>query len=204
MGRAMTTSPDDALQTSQREVQRLLGRCLLRLQQYEKLIKAIVAHHEIPGPLHAWEEIRAERVDKTARKTLGTLVGEFLGSYIVAADIGTPFKDETDSPEEGFRIHLELSNEDFDRIKNDLEELVQLRNNLVHCFIDQHDIWSLDGCRSACDALVADYERIDQGFGQLREWAEDMERVQDDALRISQSDEFRNFFVNGIHPEGAR
>ena len=38
---------DEALQTLQREVLRLLGRCLLRLQQYEQLMKAIVAHHEI-------------------------------------------------------------------------------------------------------------------------------------------------------------
>ena len=44
----MTTPPvDGELQVSQREVQRLLGRCLLRLQQYEHLIKAIVAHHDI-------------------------------------------------------------------------------------------------------------------------------------------------------------
>ena len=38
---------DEELQTLQREVQRMLGRCLLRLQQYEQLMKAIVAHHEI-------------------------------------------------------------------------------------------------------------------------------------------------------------
>lgn len=44
----MTTSPaTNALQPLQRDVQRLLGRCLLRLQQYERLMKAIVAHHEI-------------------------------------------------------------------------------------------------------------------------------------------------------------
>ena len=35
----------------QREVQRLLGRCLLRLQQYERLLKALVAHHELAGPM---------------------------------------------------------------------------------------------------------------------------------------------------------
>lgn len=29
----------------QREVQRLMGRCLLRLQQYERLMKAMLVHH---------------------------------------------------------------------------------------------------------------------------------------------------------------
>ena len=37
----------EELKTRQHEVQRLLGRCLLRLQQYEKLVKAIVAHHQV-------------------------------------------------------------------------------------------------------------------------------------------------------------
>lgn len=72
----MTTHPGDGtLQTLQREVQRLLSRCLLRLQQYEHLIKALVAHHEIAGPAHALETIRAERIADAASKTLGTLVG---------------------------------------------------------------------------------------------------------------------------------
>jgi hypothetical protein len=37
---------DGDMQAQQREVQRLLGRCLLRLQQDEHLIEAIVTHHD--------------------------------------------------------------------------------------------------------------------------------------------------------------
>ena len=37
---------DGDMQAQQREVQRLLGRCLLRLQQDERLIGAIVTHHD--------------------------------------------------------------------------------------------------------------------------------------------------------------
>ena len=49
---------DQELQAQQRDVQRLLGRCLLRLQQYERLMKAIVAHHDLSGIAHALENIR--------------------------------------------------------------------------------------------------------------------------------------------------
>jgi len=59
---------------------------------------------------------------------------------------------------------LSLSAEDYDRTQGDLRELVQLRNNLVHHFIDQHDLWSIDGCRAAHDALVAACERIGKHF----------------------------------------
>ena len=69
----MTNFADNDLLTLQHEVQRLLGRCLLRLQQYERLIKAMVAHHRLSGPIHDLERSRAAQVDATARKTLGTL-----------------------------------------------------------------------------------------------------------------------------------
>jgi hypothetical protein len=67
----MTTSPaTNALQPLQQDVQRLLGRCLLRLQQYERLMKAIVAHHEISGPAHSLEAIRTARIGRCRTKTL--------------------------------------------------------------------------------------------------------------------------------------
>ncbi len=139
----MTTLSDDALQTIQREIQRLLGRCLLRLQQYERLIKAIVAHHEISGPPHALEAIRAARVTETARKTLGTLIGDLLGSYVVVNGDQTAPKDTINSSEDtasfNFRMQLGLSDIDFARTETELRELVLLRNSLVHHFIEEHE-----------------------------------------------------------------
>lgn len=203
----MTTLPAaSALQTLQHEVQRLLGRCLLRLQQYEHLIKAIVAHHEIAGPAHALESIRAARVADTASKTLGTLVGNLLGSYVVTNEAETPAELTADAPEDvisfGMRMHLSMSAEDFARTENELKELVLLRNNLVHHFIDQHDLWSLDGCRGAHDALVAAYGRIDQHFEQLRGWAEHMDQARRLTAEFVQSDAFHDLVVNGIAPDG--
>jgi hypothetical protein len=56
----------DDLPDVQREVQRLLGRCLVRLQQYERLMKSILAHHELSGPLHQLEAQRVERLESFA------------------------------------------------------------------------------------------------------------------------------------------
>lgn len=199
----MMAVSDDALQTRQREVQRLLGRCLLRLQQYERLIKAIVAHHEISGPACqlGLEKVRAARVDDTARKTLGVLVDDLLGSYIVTDAIGANNAAQ-DIDSFSVRMRLVFSDEDFARTKNELVELVSLRNGLVHNFIDQHDLWSLDGCHGAHDALVAAYSRIDERFEHLRGWAEDMEQCRRLAAEFVQSHEFRDCIINGIAPDG--
>ncbi|WP_412553495.1 OST-HTH/LOTUS domain-containing protein [Shimia sp. MIT1388] len=202
----MTMLDDEDLQTLQHEVQRLLGRCMLRLQQYERLIKAMVAHHKVSGPFHDLERARAAQIDETARMTLGTLVGDLLGSYVVADEFDLPEKTTASSPENvnwfAMQMSLSLPDAEFTRVESELREMVLLRNNLVHHFIDQHDLWSSDGCRRAKDALVIAYTRIDQHFGQLREWAEGMEKMRQALSEILQSEEFKDVFVNGIAPDG--
>ena len=200
----MTILDDEDLPTLQLEVQRLLGRCMLRVQQYERLIKTMVADHKISGPFHDLERARAAQIDGTARKTLGTLVGDLLGSYVVDGEINSPEETTTNSPENvnwfGMKMTLGLPDAEFARVELELREMILLRNNLVHHFIDQHDLRSSDGCRSAQDSLVTAYNRIDQHFGQLREWAEVMEKTRQTMLEILQSEEYKDVFVNGVTP----
>ena len=202
----MTMLNEEDLQTLQQEVQRLLGRCMLRLQQYERLIKAMVADHKISGPFHNLQQARAKQIDATAGKTLGTLVGDLIGSYVVADGANPPEETKTNSPENAnwfaMQMTLGLPAAEFVRVESELREMVLLRNNLVHHFIDKHDLWSSDGCRGARDALVTAYSRIDHHFGQLRGWAESMEKVRQTMSGILQSEEFNDVFVNGITPDG--
>lgn len=202
----MTTLNDEDLQNLQHEVQRLLGRCLLRLQQCERLIKAMVAHHRLSGQTHDLERARVAQINSTARKTLGTLVGDLLGLYVVADEIDPPEEPTTNSPENvswfAMNTTLRLSDADFAQAENELREMVLLRNDLVHHFLDQHDIWSSDGCRGAQDALVIAYSRIDQHLEQLRKWAEDMEQAQRMMSEFMQSKVFKDWVVNGIVPDG--
>lgn len=203
----MTTLPadDDALPTLQREVQRLLGRCLLRLQQYEKLMKAIVAHHEITATGMPLASNQEQRIADTASKTLGTLVGTLLGSYVTTGETDEASEPEARDDVISFKMKmcLSMSAEDYSRTQNDLKELVSMRNDLVHHFIDHHDLWILDGCRGAHDALTAAYGRIDQHFEQLRGWAEHMDQARRLAAEFYQSDTFRDLVIHGIAPDGS-
>ncbi|RTK97935.1 MAG: hypothetical protein EKK65_12000, partial [Lysobacterales bacterium] len=202
----MTTPPADGeLQTLQREVQRLLGRCLLCLQQYERLIKALVAHHEIDGPVDALESSRAKRIANVAGKTLGNLVSQLLGSYLVSEEADTSdeitARTASDTVSFGMRMQLSMSADDYARIESGLKELVQLRNSLVHHFMDQHDLWSLEGCQGAHDALLAACSRIDQHFEQLRGWAVQMDQVRKLMAEFVQSNAGYDLIVNGIAPD---
>ncbi|OOY26353.1 hypothetical protein BMI90_18320 [Thioclava sp. L04-15] len=51
------------------------------------------------------------------------------------------------------RTSLRLTDTDFAWLECELREMVDLRNKLVHHFIDQHDIGTSDGCRAERDTL---------------------------------------------------
>ena len=205
-GCAMTTISDDEVRLPQREVQRLLGRSLLQLQQYERLIKAMIADQTIAGPANSAEAIQANRkADTVYKSTLGRLVKDLLGSYLVN-EIGTPDEETANSSESVnsfvIRLRLELSDADFSRTEAELSELVLLRNDLVHHFINRHDLWSVDGCRRAHDALVAACKRIDQHYEQLQKWAEHMLHTRGQIFEVLKSDDFHELVVNGVAPDG--
>ena len=196
---------DEDLQTLQHDVQRMLGRCLLRLQQYERLMKAIVAHHEISASGSPLESNQAERIADAAGKTLGTLVGTLFGTYVTTDEVDDSVEPDATDNIISFKVKvsLRMSAEDYDRTQNDLKELVLLRNNLVHHFIDQHDLWSLEGCRGGHEFLLSAYGRIDQHFEQLRGWAEHMDQTRRLAAEFAQSDAFHDLVINGVAPDGS-
>ncbi|ELF6204805.1 TPA: OST-HTH/LOTUS domain-containing protein [Pseudomonas putida] len=169
-------------------------------------MKAIVAHHDLSGPASALEAIRAARVEDAATKTLGTLVGQLFGSYVVTDLVA---EEELDGPGVAevatvrMRLQLSMGAEDYQRTQADLRDLVALRNGLVHHFIDHHDLWSVQGCRSAQEALVGAYTRIDQHYEQLRGWAEHMDQARRLAAEFAQSSAFHELVVNGIAPDGS-
>ncbi len=200
------SSPADPLRVPQRKVQRLLGRCLLRIQQYERLIKAIVAHHEICGPVSSLDAIRSARIADASTKSLGLLVGKLVGSYLVhgsGCDIDLAGPDSGEVATVRMQLRLEMGAEDFEQTQADLKDLVRLRNDLVHHFIDQHDVWTVPGCARAEQALLTTYCRIDHHFEQLRSWAENMEQARQLVAEFVQSEVFRDLVINGNAPDGS-
>jgi hypothetical protein len=189
----------------QREVQRLLGRCLLRLQQYERLMKALVAHQEIAGQAHELEQVRTQRVEEVATNTLGGLVRKLLGSFVVAEEDHYQLSDgktiAPDTPAFGYRMSLLMSAVDHAQTVAELNDLITLRNGLVHDFIDQFDLSCADGCAAAQVYLNECYARIDGHVERLRRWAHGMEKAWALMADVVQTPEFADFIVNGIGPD---
>jgi hypothetical protein len=190
----------------QHEVQRLLGRCLLRLQQYEHLLKTVLAHHELAGPMQQLEALRAARIDDLATNTLGTLVKALFESYVVVDGIDRSVLDDTnastDSAAFGFRLSIGMSEERVAQTKESLKALVSLRNEMVHHLTERFDVSTVAGCLAASEFLTDGYVHIDKCLETLREWATHTEKTRQLAASFACSDAFRNFLVDGIELDG--
>ena len=97
----MPMATEDELTSARQEVQRLFGHCLLRLQGYELLLKAVVATHEISAPISGIADVQAHRVAGARNKTLGALMGEMIGSFIIASG-----SEGMGSPPDDMRLNL--------------------------------------------------------------------------------------------------
>jgi hypothetical protein len=101
-----------------------------------------------------------------------------------------------------FRFQMELPEERYAETKAALKELVDLRNELVHHFLQRFDLWSVDGCKAAESYLDESNETIDGHYLTLRDWAKSMDEARQHMVSFMQTPEYRDFVINGIEPDG--
>ena len=174
----MTQSFDAALESDKHEAQRLLGKCMLQLQAYERATKAIAQDHSRVMAFSKQGALETSDAVTDDRRTLGCVVNTLLGSFLNNED--NPRSPETPSltPSDGswaaMRYGIRLSASEFSRIEDDLKAFVALRNDLVHNFVDQHNLNSQEDCQAAIKALSEASERITRHWKDLRGWVDDM------------------------------
>lgn len=197
-------TPDPQLEL-QRTVQSKLGRCLLRLQQYELLLKALVAHGDIAGAPTELQAVRDAQLACAQKKTLGALVGMLTERHLTASEED----DSTDEPQGdggmwvrfSFQVGLDASQHQATTAA--LKELVALRNELVHHFLQRFNIWEPQGCIDADAYLDASFETIDGHYLTLRGWAEAMDEARARMASFLRTAEFEDLLINGIVPDGS-
>jgi hypothetical protein len=210
MSTSSTTTPrgEDSLIALQGVVHRKLGECLIRLQQYELLMKDFVTRAHVEGPTHSIAEMQADRAGTFAQQTLGQVVGAFTSTVLDEpewdADGFPPYSAPEDQPAwiiSGFNIGL--PDDVLEGTRAGLAAFVTLRNDLVHGFVARHDLCTKDGCLAAVDDLDASYEVIDQRFIELRGWHTSMLDLSKGIAEMSANPEFQDHFFRGILPDGA-
>jgi hypothetical protein len=192
----------------QREVQRKLGRCLIRIQQYEMLLKEMVAKREVSEFLGSTPAQFVESSSDAATKTLGQLVGELTGKYFqpTLLESGqTQPEDSSDAdahPAGWARVRMSVSMppDAHAKLTEELQELVDLRNDLVHHFFEGQDLSSEVGCIAADMYLEDCYSEIDRHLVSLRVWAASSNEATRAMAAFMESPEYREFLMAELSP----
>jgi len=206
-----TAGIDTGFQALQHEVQRKLGRCMLRLQQYERLLKALVASSALEGPVEELSAVQARQVAGASDKSLGTLVRMFTASHLmpeasrgeVDARGASKGDKSPDATWASVRFSISMPPQRHEQTKVGLAELVALRNDLVHHLIERFDISNDSGCSAASNHLDSCYEQIDSHCKLLTAWAVSLTESEALASSYLASKAFEDAFVHGINPDGS-
>lgn len=191
---------------AQLDVQCALGRCMLSLQQYEHLLKALLAQHERTGSIDTLDAEQAARRDRLANLTLGSLAKVLFETVVVPEGFErerlpthpTP----PDQPLFAISFRLAFAPDRLADLRAQVEELVLMRNELVHHFIQRFDLWTDEGCATALRHLQDSHALIRQHHEQLREWIHSLDASRAQAAAFLASKAFEDLFVNGIAPDG--
>ena len=191
----------------QRAVQHKLGGCIWRLQQYERLLKAMVANTDLAGEPAQLQALRDAQVASVHKTTLGGLVGLLTGGYLRAEDQSAPAQESDDkAPTDrfwfSFQQRMAMSAERLGAITAELKELVDLRNELVHHLLERFDLGQLDRCEAAAAYLDHSRATIDRHYQTLRTWAEGMDNARALAASFMNSESFKDMLIDGIAPDG--
>lgn len=191
----------------QREVQRLLGRCMVRIQQYEKSLKVLLAHHELAGPAETLQAQQTQRAQKLSNQTLGQLAGLLFETFVVPEGFERELlpddKIPTDQISFAHSIRITQAPEQWEQTKAAIQELVTLRNDLVHHFLYRFDLWDEQVCMDAMAYLQEAYQRIDTHYQELRAWLMTLHQGRVVLASFVQSDAYLNLLIYGINPDGS-
>lgn len=122
----------------------LYGKCLLNLQQFEILLKRMLPVLKMEGNIDTLEGNRKLDAQALSRRMLGQLIGEFVNR--MGESKNEPELDAgIDLPYIRFKFELSNIEEHCVRLRN----LLGIRNELAHHFLETFPLNSDENCESA-------------------------------------------------------
>lgn len=183
----MDDSPSDnsSLAKNQELIYSWIGACLLTLQNCERLVRMILAGHEISGPLNDLSQSRELNQKALKGESLGTNVNSLFRSYFQKENSKErELKDVPKgitAPYVNIRVSVVLNDDDYRSFRKEMESLVQLRNKITHHFLEMFNIATQDGCEAALSYLKQSHEKICAHHATLLGYAQEVESMADRA-----------------------
>ncbi len=133
------------LKYRQNEIERKIGRNLLLIQQTEHCLKYIVLNSKISGNPSQLKDIQKTREKKLSKNSMGQTLDQYL-NHINPSEENNQEKTnfEIEPLHISYEINFDISKEEFEKKEKLLSVILEERNNLVHHFIVDLDVSSID------------------------------------------------------------
>lgn len=197
-------SDESAAPPFQQEVQRELGRALLRFQQLEKALKALVVGRFLSAAPENLKKGLEGRTVEVMGSPLGWLKDELLEKYVRPQGVEVDEREIDKAAAKGhlaFRHQLSIPHADHNRLKEHLTAVHARRNQVVHHFLDSFDLKTSEGCSDAQVYLAETHGLLDVNQKEILEFAEWVAGVQGILAGFMKTPEFRDALFSA--PEGA-
>lgn len=133
------------------EVERKIGRNLLLLQKMEHLLKHLVLHSKISGPIDQINDIHKQTKDKLQTQSMGVVLSQYLEQNKPTSNqVMEDSKIKGDSGQTLIEVEYNYTNYtdlEYDEKKSILNKILEERNDLVHHMILNFDESSIHSCR---------------------------------------------------------
>ena len=183
------------------DVELLMGRCLIAVQEYERLLKWLMSERNFEVVDTDEGGLRKLDPETGSKKTLGMNVKEALGSLITfGGQVRSLDKDQSDEAAHmraTFRFHIEFPADKQKSMTQSLAEFVALRNWIVHQFVEENDLSTENGCRIARQGLEAAQDRILAELGVLRAWVNSLNEARHEMAEMLSRPDVRSIIVSG-------
>lgn len=173
----MSDECDKTTEELRTQVFELLGRCVLNLQKYELGMKGFLSLAVLGGNKETWKTNLLERKSHYSTKTLGQLIGDLTGSYLLSESEAEPKLARNDQsipeptlPEFETKMSLIVGQDEYQTLLDDLAYLVTTRNELVHHFLQRFPLVDQNSCRQAIDHLETVQEMLKSHMERLQSW----------------------------------
>lgn len=196
---------DSELAASRNTLFLSLGRCLVRVQSIELVLKRLLASRSFGGTVQELETWMTARHSDYATNTLGTLVNELLERYLVSESYEAQ---EAPDPPESTHIYFRFENvvtmEDARLLEMRalFKSLVATRNDIVHHLVERFPLKTPEGCAEAHAVLAAFESTLGAVGDELKRWTEARDKALQVHAEFMKSPDFHNYLMDGILPDG--
>jgi hypothetical protein len=148
------------LTSAQKEVQQKVGRNLMRLQYMERMLKFLLALSVFEAPLSKFQTEFASHIKKISRLPMGYLVDKVAKGVFLPKVPAAPDSQAVKEITMRFEFGLKDSGHLMKEWRRQQKEIVRERNKLVHRFLDDCDLSTIQGCQASSLQLDKQRERI--------------------------------------------